>query len=136
MHRDPLTTEQRLTRLERSLHRWRALALGLAGLAIVGWSLPSAPEDLIQARRIELVDEAGAARILMWHDSTGTGIYLRDDAGDTRVGLGHFAHGGSGVALHGPGGRGGTVLYLKGTGSLTFYDTTGAVRGRVAEEPR
>ena len=47
-----------------------------------------------------------------------------------RVGVAQFSHGGGGFALHGPGTRGAAVLYLRGDGSLTQYDTTGVVTAR------
>jgi hypothetical protein len=68
------------------------------------------------------------------HDSSGTRLYVHDDAGDVRVGVAQFAHGGGGFALHGPQGRGAAVLYLKGDGSLTFYDVAGAVTARFPSE--
>lgn len=58
------------------------------------------------------------------------------DLGDTRVGAAQFAHGGGGYALHGPGGRGAAVLYLKDEGSLTMYDADGAVAARFSESSR
>jgi hypothetical protein len=39
-----------------------------------------------------------------------------------------FAHGGGGLALHGEGGRGATVLYMKDfRGSLRMFDVDGEV---------
>lgn len=38
--------------------------------------------------------------------------------------------------IHGPGGRGAAVLYLRGAGSVTMYDEDGQVSARFPEEER
>ena len=122
-----------------------AVALVIVGAAS-GFGLPGAVEraadsgaqviDQIQARRIQLVDAEGRVRIDLRHDNEETGLFIMDDAGDTRLGAAQFAHGGGGYALHGPGGRGAAVLYLRGDGSLTMYDADGNVTARFAGEGR
>ncbi len=134
--RDETDLERRVRVLER-----RNLALSLLMTVTVAGTLlaaraPAQFADLLQARRIPLVDDQGRVRIDLRHDAAETGMFILDDAGDTRVGAAHFAHGGGGYALHGPGGRGAAVLHLKGEGSLTMYDEDGGVVARFSEAGR
>lgn len=77
---------------------------------------------------IRLQDTAGVARARLVDDAEGTALYLDDASGTTRVGVAQFAHGGGGVALHGEGSRGATVLYMSGgVGSLRLFDSAGTV---------
>lgn len=145
----------------RRLERWNmSLGAGLvacAGLVLVGagGSNMEPEADLIRARAIEivdaqgrvrtrlghdednshglfLVDDQGRTRAALIHDDSQTALFLLDEAGSPRVGTAHFAHGGSGYALHGAEGKGATVLYMKdGLGSLTFYGEDGAVARRI-----
>ena len=125
------TLVDRVHRLERTNRLLLAtVALGLA-LTVMSFTTRRAEvPDLLQARRVQLVDAEGRTRMDLTHDSLGTRLYIHDDAGDVRVGVAQFAHGGGGFALHGPGGSGAAVLYLKGSGNLSFYDSAGAVTAR------
>jgi len=123
--------DSRLRRLERSQRVLTAAVVALGSALLAAWARPAPRPDVVRARRIQLVDAADRVRIDVRHDSSETGLFIADDAGDTRIGVAQFAHGGGGVALHGSGGRGAAVLYLKRGGSLTIYDTTGAVVARV-----
>jgi hypothetical protein len=121
--------ERRVARLERSN---RLLAVGL-GLVLVGGlaaATSSQVVDEVRARRIRIVDADDRVRIDLRHDDEETGLFILDANGDTRLGAAQFAHGGGGYALHGPGGRGAAVLYLRGEGSLTMYETDGTVAAR------
>lgn len=147
---DATTLEGRLARLER---RNRTLSAGLAAAVASVLFVSAVPrqDDVIAARRIEMVDEEGRVRAELGidadgsaglflrdeqgrvrgctiHDATQTGTFAMDEEGQIRMGAAHFAHGGSGFALHGPGGKGSTVLYLKGQGSLTFYRADGTTK--------
>jgi len=126
--------EGRLRRLE-SLSRLLAAGFALSLLLVLGaFFFPRAPEsDVVRARRLQVVDETGRVRIDLRHDSTETGLFVLDEAGNPRVGAAQFAHGGGGFALHGPGLKGAAVLYLKGAGTLSFYDSSGAVTARFPE---
>ncbi len=81
--------------------------------------------------RLLLYDDRGTVRLTLTHDPFGTALFIHDSAGVTRVGAAQFAHGGGGFALHGPDSKGGAALYLKGGGSLTFYDTAGTITARL-----
>jgi hypothetical protein len=121
--------ERRVRQLERQN---RVLFVGFAVLllAAVGAAVPRQVPDVLRAHRLQLVDGNGSVRAELRHDSEETGLFIFDDDGDTRLGAAHFAHGGSGYALHGPQGRGAAVLYLKGDGALSLYDGDGAVTAR------
>lgn len=122
--------EARIRRLERLVHGLAAALLLSSVLLLVAARPTPQAADVLQAKRFQLVDEEGKVRMDLRHDSTETGLFVLDAVGDTRVGIAQFAHGGGGVALHGPSTRGAAVLYLKERGSLTLYDTTGAVTAR------
>lgn len=144
------TLEQRVVRLER---RNRLLSAALAASVASALFVSAVPrqDDVITARRIEMVDEEGRVRAELAidadgsaglflrdaegrvrgctiHDSAQTGTFAMDEAGQIRMGAAYFAHGGSGFALHGPEGKGSTVLYLKGQGSLTFFRADGTTK--------
>jgi hypothetical protein len=133
-HDDP-SLDDRVRCLERRYRRLSALSVLLGAVLVAAFAQrPAQVSDVVQARRFQVVDAAGRVRIDLRHDSTETGLFVLDQAGDTRVGAVQFAHGGGGVALHGPRLKGAAVLYLKGSGSLTFYDTAGGVVHRVPGE--
>jgi len=121
----------RVARLERQNRLLLISFILVLGVSVAAFASEAGQvPDLVQARRIQLVDQEGRVRMDLAHDSSGTRLYVHDAAGDVRVGVAQFSHGGGGVALHGPGGKGAAVLYLRGDGSLTLYDTTGAVTAR------
>jgi len=136
MDAHPADLEHRVRRLEwtnRCL--WVAVA-ALIGLPLLGASEREQVPDVVRAHRVQIVDAEGAVRIDLRHDEEETGLFIQDGDGDTRLGAAQFAHGGGGYALHGPGGRGAAVLYLRGDGSLTMYDPEGGVTARFPEEGR
>lgn len=83
-----------------------------------------------------LKDSNGVKRAALFHADDATGPYIMDADGVTRIGIAQFAHGGGGVALHGPESKGAAVLYLKDEGSLRFFDSEGVVTHQVvAQKP-
>jgi len=146
--------EQRLAALERRSRRALFLTLTLLSVALIAWvGAPQSVPGVLRGQAFELVDAEGnvwaelalqeegpaltlydgerTARVSLVHSDDESALYLRDEKGDIRVGAAQFAHGGGGFALHGPGGDGAAVLYLKGDGSLTFYDVNGEATSRV-----
>lgn len=148
-------------RLDLLAHRQRyglpaGLALGILLTTLLGATSrdSTAPTDVVRATRFEMVDAegrvraelaidkdgsagmflkdgGGGIRASLTHDAAQTALFLYDAEGTVRVGTAQFAHGGGGFALHGPKSKGAAALYLKGSGSLTFYDEEGAVTGKV-----
>lgn len=149
---DSANLERRIRALENANRRWRFAALATLVLLPVAWTVHRQPVDRIEAQAFALVDARGEALAaltmtdggpsLLLYDDTGvvraslshnddeTALYLRDAAGDNRVGVAQFAHGGGGFALHGPEVKGAAVLYYKDGGSLTFYDIDGQILHR------
>jgi len=124
--------EARIHRLERRQRSFVILGLAVSILLLAAGRRDQSPtQDVVRAKRLQLVDATGHVWIDLRHDSAETGLFVLDDAGDTRIGVAQFAHGGGGVALHGPAARGAAVLYLKGGASLTFYDSTGQATTRL-----
>lgn len=145
--------ELRVARLERT-NRWlKGGALMLMGVALLALDNDQGGAEVIEAHRFVLLDgeggkvgelkvedgspgllmydAAGVTRVSLSHDDEATALYLRDGDGDVRVGVAQFAHGGGGVALHGPESKGAAVLYFKDEGSLTLYGSDGEVVGRL-----
>lgn len=150
--------EKRIKRLE-----WWNRFLLLSAVALLGFGFTdqvvpakARTEKVIRAERLEIMgpqgepaavlgfddegatglfinDPGGSMRVALTHDSSGSALFLRDSQGVIRVGVAQFAHGGGGVALHGPGSKGAAVLYFKESGSLTFYDVGGNPTLRVPE---
>ncbi|MHC5209842.1 MAG: hypothetical protein ACYTG2_03895 [Planctomycetota bacterium] len=127
--------ETRLRRLERG-NRLMACALVVgSAVALAGFTRQDAP-DTLRCDRLELVDaqgrtlaslgvdadgstglfvhdEAGGLRASRTHDAGQSALFLYDGEGATRIGLAQFAHGGGGLALHGPRPEGAAVLYYE-----------------------
>lgn len=131
---------ERIVKLESTLRKL-VLAVGILSVVLVGTILLDATGfrdsgeavpvvDLVRARGFELVDRDGRVRAELRHDAEETGLFVMDETGTTRLGAAQFAHGGGGFALHGPESRGAAVLYLKGDGTLTFFDAGGEIRAR------
>ncbi len=141
--------EQRIAALERRSRIWKIFGLGCMMTILLWTCYPGGVPDEIRARRFALVDaegrayaelrmtdegpglylldSGGVARVSLVHSQEETALYLRDADDQVRIGVAQFAHGGGGVALHGAAAKGAAVLYFKGEGSLTFYDSEGNV---------
>jgi hypothetical protein len=131
---NPRDLERRLRRLERSNSLLLAGLVIVTALFLVAAAPSSSAQEVIRAERVEIVDAEGRVRMQLKHDSEETGLFILDEFGDRRLGAAQFAHGG-GFALHGPEAKGAAVLYLRGDGSLTFYDEAGEVVNRFPSQP-
>ena len=111
---------ERLDRLESSQRRLRAWAVVLSGLLAAALLLGAAPARKaagpLQARTLEIVDEAGRPRIRLALREGTPVLAMLDEQGAVR-------------ALYGPRGIG----YFKETGRLTY--SSGHVDGLPAEQP-
>ncbi len=147
--------EQIETRLRRA-ERW-VIALGmLLAVAVAGLAyLQFHPIGMLRLSSLEMVDangntvgllgqkdgrtglflmdEASVPRVSVFHADDADGLYIDDGQGVTRIGVAQFAHGGGGVALHGPDSQGAAVLYYKDKGSLRFFNKDGKVVHEIVE---
>jgi hypothetical protein len=82
------------------------LTTGLnVGLVLLGWSRPSAshPDTVIQAQRIDLIDQSGKVKGQLYLGEDGSGqIRLRSGKGEVAVKLGAREGGGSSLVLLDP----------------------------------
>lgn len=143
------------TRLRRAERRIILLGLALAvALAAIAYLLHR-PVEALRATSVDLLDangktiavlgdmdgktglflldEKSVPRVSLFHAEDADGLYIDDGEGATRIGVAQFAHGGGGLALHGPGSLGATVLYYKEKGSLRFFDRDGNVVNQITE---
>ena len=155
MKSDIATVDSRLARLERA--NKLLLLTGACALLLAAARTAQQPE-VVRAGSIQLLDPAGhvvaelairddkpglyltddngKTRVALFHADDATGLYINDQDEVTRVGIAQFAHGGGGVALHGPESRGAAVLYFKDSGSLRFFDAAGKVTNAIAATPQ
>ncbi len=141
------------SRIDAAERRSRILGVTVAGLVLFAVITAADRADVLRASGFQLIggngdvraelafrdghpglfikDEEGHDRLLATHDLGGTGLYVNDEHGTTRIGVAQFAHGGGGVALHGPDSKGAAVLYFKGQGSLRCFDSEGQVTNQV-----
>ena len=141
----------------RRLQVWNAVLLcSIIALSAVVIKNYSTEANVIRARSVQLVstdgavlaefatvdgnpglylkDRNGVNRAALFHANDDTGLYIMDADGVTRIGIAQFAHGGGGVALHGPESKGAAVLYFKNEGSLRFFDPEGVVTNQVTAQ--
>jgi hypothetical protein len=129
---------KRLALVERSMRRYRAAALAALGLiaaaALTGpWLAGAAKtQDLIQARKFELVDDSGTVLAMLSADSDGANLILGDKAGKARAvlsTLGDLA----GLAFRDRVGQVRMALFADGDGTnLALSDTAGKPRVMLA----
>jgi len=155
MKSDIAAVELRLRRLERT--NTLILLIGVCAL-LLGAARATQQPAVVRASSIQLVDPtghvvaelairdakpglyltdaSGRTRVALFHGDDATGLYLNDQDEVTRVGIAQFAHGGGGVALHGPESKGAAVLYFKESGSLRFFDADGKVTNAIVAVPQ
>lgn len=153
-------TPDRLRTSVRRLQLWNAILLCLVvvlSVAVIGgyfvesgviraqsFQIVSAEGEVLAELAAEdgdpglyLKDGNGVNRAALFHADDGTGLYIMDADGVTRIGIAQFAHGGGGVALHGPESKGAAVLYFQDEGSLRFFGPEGGVTNQVtAQKPQ
>lgn len=99
--RPPPQLERRLRRLERT-NRVLVAALGL-GVVMALMSAVRGPQttELLQVKRVQLVDDEGRVRIDLRHNDDETGLFIMDEAGDTRRHPNGEVPGGGATIAHG-----------------------------------
>lgn len=128
-----MTVEERLTKLEKSLRKWRFLSLGLV-LAVAGLAGGIAFEFLavrgtIRARRLIVVNERGSAIEL---ESTPEGdgfISIHDSLNIPRAQLGNSQKGFGTLELYGGSGPKRKLVSIGGSGSggqLAVFNNSGS----------
>lgn len=122
------TLEDRVRKLERT-NRMMAVALG--GTILLFLTGAATEPGAVRSQAFQLIDANENLRAELTTDDEATGLFIHDASGTVRIGIAHFSHGGSGVALHGPESKGAAVLYLKDQGSLRFFDADGNVTDQV-----
>ena len=150
MQATSMQLEKRIARLEKNNRRLALFAFSAVGLLLVGAAKTPAA---VSATSFQLLDEGGQVRaelatregapglflkdkdgidrVALFHEPDSSGMHVMDADGVTRIGAVQFSHGGGGFALHGPESKGAAVLYLKGEGSLRFFDAKGNVTNGV-----
>ncbi len=126
-----MTTEERLTRLERK-NRWLTLALlfmGVAATLVVtaGMQRTEAVPEVVKARRFLLVDENGKERAGLGMDKDGPFLDLRDENGKERARLG-LAKAFSGLVLSSENGSAVALAAGNDMQALTFMGENGKQR--------
>jgi hypothetical protein len=126
---EPMTVEERLTRLEKSVRRWRLSSLVLAGVVAlvagaVGWDYFGI-RGALRARSLQIVNDKGAA-IELEASPEGDGIVsILDSMNTPRVLLGNSRKGYGTVELYGGQQK---VVSLGGSGSggqIAIFNNSG-----------
>jgi hypothetical protein len=147
------TADQRMKHLERRINLVGVSGLIVFAIAIVGYTLPT--NETVRAERFELVstdgtllatletneqgatglfvrDDSGRVRISISNSHEEAALFIKDAAGDTRLGAAQFSHGGVGLALHGDQMKGAAVMYLSNRkGSFRLFDENGTVVNQI-----
>ena len=84
---DATLLESRLSKVERDNRRLKltvgALLLALAAVPLIGAVMPEQIQDVIQARKFEVIDENGTRRAGL----NATGIGFTDESNNIRAGM-------------------------------------------------
>ena len=109
-----MTDNDRIAGLQKQVGRLQAITLALgAGLALVlvTGAARDPVQDEIKARRIALVDSRGVERVVLGEDTgrqhgRSAAIWIYDETGAERGGMGTFENGQASIALDAPVGVG------------------------------
>lgn len=109
-----MDTDETIARLQRQLSRLQMITMAMgAGLAVVlvGGAARDPIQDEIKARRIALVDSRGVERVVLGEDAgrqhgRSAAVWIYDETGAERGGLGTFENGQASLALDAPVGVG------------------------------
>ncbi|HYC74343.1 hypothetical protein [Brevundimonas sp.] len=109
-----MTGDETIVRLQKQVGRLQAvtvaMGLGLAAVLVSG-AARDPIKDEIKARRIALVDSRGVERVVMGEDTgrrhgRSAAVWIYDETGAERGGMGTFENGQASIALDAPAGVG------------------------------
>lgn len=140
----------KIARLQKQLTRLQAITVAMgAGLAVVlvGGAARDPVQDEIKARRIALVDARGVERVVLGEDAgrqhgRSAAIWIYDETGAERGGMGTFENGQASIALDAPVGVGspmrdrlGLVVSNTGGASIQLNNNDTGVPVRLVADP-
>lgn len=145
-----MTDSDRIARLQTQLTRLQAITVAMgAGLAVVllSGAARDPVQDEIKARRIALVDSRGVERVVLGEDTgrqhgRSAAIWIFDETGAERGGMGTFENGQVSMALDAPVGVGapmrdrlGLVVSSTGAASIQLNNNDSGVPVRLVTDP-
>lgn len=127
------TDNEEISSLRKQLGRLQvitfAMAAGLVAVVVGGAASGNIVQDEIKARRIALVDSRGVERVVLGEDAgrrhgRSAAVWIYDETGAERGGLGTFENGQASLALDAPAGVGATMpdrlgLVVSSTGAAS-----------------
>lgn len=120
--------ETRLASLERSSRRWRAAAMAMATVALVGGmaAMQAAGPDELTLRKLTIVDAEGRQRVVV----SGSGLIFADEAEHPRIVLATLDNGAAAVQHFDPEGRRRIAVgtFADGGASVLQLDTDRRIR--------
>ena len=128
-----MTEDGKIARLQKQVSRLQlatvAMGLGLAAVLVTG-AARDPVQDEIKARRIALVDSRGVERVVMGEDTgrrhgRSAALWIYDETGAERGGMGTFENGQASIALDAPAGVGASMpdrlgLMVSSTGAAAI----------------
>ncbi|HYD27529.1 hypothetical protein [Brevundimonas sp.] len=128
-----MTGDEAMVRLQKQVGRLQvitaAMGLGLAAVLVSG-AARDPVQDEIKARRIALVDSRGVERVVMGEDTgrrhgRSAAVWIYDETGAERGGMGTFQNGQASIALDAPAGVGASMpdrlgLAVSSTGAASI----------------
>lgn len=144
-----MTGDETIARLQKQVGRLQvitvAMGLGLAAVLVSG-AARDPVQDEIKARRIALVDSRGVERVVMGEDSgrqhgRSAAVWIYDETGAERGGMGTFENGQASIALDAPVGVGapmrdrlGMVVSSTGAASIQLNNNDTGVPVRLVTD--
>lgn len=145
-----MTTDEAIVRLQKQVARLQtitvAMGLGLT-VVLVSGAARDPVQDEIKARRIALVDSRGVERVVLGEDAgrqhgRSAAIWIYDETGAERGGMGTFENGQASMALDAPVGVGATmrdrlglVVSSDGAASIRLNNNDTGVPVRLVTDP-
>lgn len=144
------TDNEEIIKLRKRLNRLQAVTatvgLGLA-VVLVGAATRNPVQDEIKAHRIALVDSRGVERVVLGEDTgrrhgRSAAVWIYDETGTERGGMGTFENGQASLALDAPAGVGasmpdrlGLVVSSTGGASIRLNNNDTGVPVRLVADP-